>query len=185
MGLQKDRTRINAKGGGNLYARQLVSGSTDTAFVNLGQLVSSGLDDSPAMVDSVNEGGELVMTQVGSRKAKWDAVLMQAGIDEINLLRQADGKFYEIYYAVPLKNGNTQEVVACPVIIVPKVTLAFAAATQRNIPVEIIFLMPKAAYTRNPTDYNNSTPNYYVMIENAVAKGAPVDQVGTVYTAVV
>lgn len=184
MAMQKDRTRFNVRGGGNLQLRQLVSGSVSTTWSSMGHMMSDKLNDAPSMQDFVNDAGDMLSVLVGAFKITWEGVLMQVGIDEINFIRNTGGLFFEMYYSVVLANGNTQEFNGI-VMLEPKVVLNFASNAKRDIPVMMTFIKAKAAYTRTPTDYNNPNIDYYLVLENAVAKGLPTDQVGTVYTATI
>lgn len=163
-----DRQRINAKGGGEFFIRELGPTPSNT-YLSLGYLDSSKLLDDPQMVGDPDEGGNQIAKISGGQDVKWQTTLKQSSIAEINLLRNAAGKFYEGYYAVTLENGNIQEISIPLLQIIPKLELAFAAATERKIPVEIQCLAPKAAYTRGVTTFNVVKNQPYIMIEGATA----------------
>lgn len=183
MALEKSRLRINVKGGGTLRIREL-SPTPSNTFLDVGYVTTDTLLDEPTMVDSIDEVGNFIDTKSGAQKVTWKTVLKQTSIDEINLLKNAVGKYYDLFYSVLLANGNTQEFRVWLGKIKPILTLEFAAATERKIEVEITALMPKATFTTTPTDYNVTAGNYYVVIENVVAKGVPTDTAASMATAI-
>jgi hypothetical protein len=183
MALQKSRTRINVKGGGTLKIRELSPSASDT-FLDVGYVTSDTLLDEHTMVDSVDDAGNFIDTKSGAQKVTWKAVLKQTSIDEINLLKNAVGKYYDLFYSVVLANGNTQEFRVWLGKIKPGLVLEFASATERKLELEITALMPKATFTATPTDYNVTAGAYYVVIDNAVAKGTPSDTAATMATAI-
>lgn len=168
MANQKDRKRINVKGGGLLYARELDPTPSNT-YVELGYLDSSELDDMISMVGDIDEAGILPNSVEGSQVAKFRTVLKQSSADEINFLRNATGKFLELYYRVLLANGYYQEVSIPLARVNPSVNLKFAAGTERKISVEFFCLAPKAAYTRGVTAFNVVKDQPYVLIDGASA----------------
>ena len=183
MALAKARTRINVKGGGTLKIRELSPTASDT-FLDVGYVTSDILLDEPSMVDSVDEAGQFIDTKSGAQKVTWKAILKQTSIDEINLLKNAVGKYYDLFYSVVLAGGNTQEFRVWLCKLKPLINLEFSAAKERTLEVEFTALMPKATFTATPTDYNVTAGAYYVVIENAVAKGTPTDTAATMATAI-
>jgi len=187
MALQKLRNRINVKGGGLLQLRQLKPTPSDT-FLDVGFLQSTGIEDTHDMILSKDERGFLVDYVSGGEEPVLKCVLKQSGIDEINLIKNAEGIYYEAYYKVKLASGSFQEVdiPLCKIKTGP--TLNFAAATERTIDLEIHMLTVVAttSITRNPTGYNmdpNVNP-FYVLVENANALGPPADTASAVATLV-
>jgi hypothetical protein len=183
MALQRDRSRINVKGGGLMKIRQIAPAASDS-FLDVGYIKDSELGDAFTMVDSINDAGKFIDTNAGAHKVVWKTTLMQSSIDEINLIRTAEGKYFDLYYSCPLANGNVQEFSAAIVKIKPGAVLAFKSATERNIAIEITFLSPGGAFTRTPTAFNVVSGVEYVLTEGASANGAPSDTASTLYTAV-
>ena len=183
MALQKDPTRFNVRGGPELWVRQLVSGSTSTTWTSLGYIKSLQLLLTPEMIDGVAADGNIFTSVRVSTKGEMRAVLQQTDAETFNWLMATDGKYWEFFYPVLMENGDTQEI-----NFFARVAEGIDASFQpgeRTLPLNATIIKPKAAYTRAPADYDNSTAKYIVMIQNAVAKGKPTDQVGTVYTAVI
>ena len=175
MSLQKDRRRINVKGGGILQVREIDPGSG--TFADIGFIKDSSFIDEYGMVESVDDKGDYIDTKPGSHKASWKTTLMQTSKEEIDLMTGAVGKYYELYYKAPLNNSQIQEVVAPVCRIKPGATLEFKAGTERNIAIEVSFLAPATALTRTPTAYNTVAWQPYIMTEGSVANGAPSDAV--------
>lgn len=183
MALEKSRLRLNVKGGGTLRIREL-SPTPSNTFLDVGYVTSDIILDEPTMVDSVDEMGNFIDTKSGAQKVTWKAVLKQTSIDEINLLKNAVGKYYDLFYSVLLSNGSTQEFRVWLCKLKPLLNLEFAAATERKLEVEFTALMPKGTFTATPTEYNVTAGAYYVVIENAVAKGVPTDAAASMATAI-
>lgn len=181
MALTKARTRINVKGGGLLKLREISPTQTD-AFVDAGYLGGTDLNDEHSMLEIVDEVGNLVDALSGARKAVLTTTLKQTTLDEINLIKNASGKYYDAYYYVKLANTYVQELTAIPCKIKPGPVLTFKSATERTIQVTIYFLAPKATATRAPTAYNVTVDEPYVLIENAAAQGAPTEATSTFAT---
>ena len=144
-------------------------------FAALGFLDSTNFDDAYTMVDSIDDAGEFIDTKPGARAPVWKTVLKQTTKDEIDLMKDAAGKYFEVYYKVQLNNANYQEFLAPVCRIKPGMALAFAAATERKIEIEIHFLWLKSALTRTPTAYNTTAGQYYILVEGASATGVPTD----------
>jgi hypothetical protein len=168
MALAKDRKRLNVKGGGALYVRELDPTPTNT-YSLLGYLGGSDVADEHQMVESLDETGVLADVSSGSKIFRLKSKLQQSSIDEMDLLRTAENKYFEALYVVPLKNGRYQELSIPLCRINPTINASFAAATERNIPIELIGLAPKAAYTRGITAFNVVANQSYVLVEGAAA----------------
>ncbi len=181
MALQKARTRINVKGGGLLKLREISPSQVD-AFVDAGYLGGSGLNDEHSMIEIVDEVGNLIDALSGSRIAKFTTTLKQSTLDEINLIKNANGKYYDMYYYVKLANTYIQELTAIPVKIKPGPVLSYKSATERTIEVTVYMLAPKATATRAPVVYNVTADEPYVLIENAAAQNAPTEATSTFAT---
>lgn len=175
MALQKDRRRVNVKGGGILQVREIDPGTG--TFADLGFISDDVFTDEHTMVESIDSKGDYIDTKSGARKVQWTSTLMQTSKEEIDLMRNAEGKYYELYYKVVLNNANIQEFVIPIARITPGAVLEFKSATQRTIKLTITALAPAAALTRTPTDYNTTIWTPYVLVENAVAVGVPTDAV--------
>jgi len=183
--MSKLRSKIGIKGGGILYIRELVNGSSSTTWTDLGYIKQTPISQEAAMLESTDETGAMITINVGNKSAKLTPTLMQAEKANIDIIRNAEGKYYEFYYIAPLGGGAFWQEWNGFGVIVPKFALTHAANTERGLPLELIVLKPKASYVRTPTDYNNTTGDYFVLIENATAKGAPTDTVDAAYDAMV
>lgn len=178
LALGRDRTRINVKGGGLLKLRETSPTQTDT-FSDAGYLGGTDLNDEHNMLEIIDEVGNLIDALSGGRKAMLKGILKQTSIDEINLLKNAVGKYYDAYYYVKLNNGRFQELTAIPCKIKPGPVLSFKSATERTIELTIYFLAPKASATRAPVAYNVTVDEPYVLIEGAAATGVPTEATTT------
>lgn len=179
MALGLDRRRINVKGGGTLFIREIDPTPT-AAFASVGFIKEDSFFDEHTMVESVDSAGRYIDTKSGSQHVRFETQLMQTSIDEINLLRNAflgsdAGRYYEIYYQVPLNNGDKQEFLFPVARITPNVNLQFRAATERTVNVVIHALAPKVALTRTPTAFNTAQWQPYVVVQGATAAGPPTD----------
>jgi len=169
MALGKSRTSINVKGGGDFWIRELSPTATNT-YSQLGYIASTDFIDEASMVGEPDEAGNLIDSKRGARKCTVSIVLKQTGIDEINLLKNAANKYYEGYYKVPVKNGTMVQEVSIPLMkITPKISLKFASATERQLPVDITMLAPKANFTRTRTAFNITENEPYIIVENTDA----------------
>lgn len=168
MALARDRKRINVKGGGKFYMRQIDPSPSNT-YLDPGYLAGTSVLDEPTMVDSVEEAGNFVDTKVGATKATVEITMEQSGIDELGLMQNADGKYYEGYYPVLLANGNSQEWSFPLMKLKPGFNLNFAAATKRQIKLPFTLLAPKAAYVRGVTAFNVVANGTYIVVEGANA----------------
>ena len=168
MSLQKDRNRMNAKGGGDLYIREIYPTPSNT-YLSIGYLDSTKLNDKHSMVGDPDEEGQVITKVDGGQDVTLDEILKQSSLDEINLIRNAGGKYYEAYYPCTLKNGNVQELSIPICQIIPDLSMEFKAATERKIPIQIQCLAPKAAYTRGVTAFNVIKNQPYIMVEGATA----------------
>ena len=188
MALGKQRIRTNVKGGGTLKLRILHPTPVDV-FTDVGYLGGTNLDDTRNMVQTMDERGLVIDYEEGSSEPVLKCVLHQSAADEINLVKDADGKYYEAYYVVKTAEGKFQELDIPIVKIKCGAILEFAAAKERTIDLEMHMLAVVtigATITRAPTGFNmDTTVNpYYVLVENAAAINAPSDAGATVKTAV-
>lgn len=181
MALAKSRLRLNVKGNGTVKIREIYPTQTD-AFSDVGYVDGSVLEDLYNMIESVDEHGDFIDSKPSGEMVKYKFNLKQSTIDEINLLRNADGKYYDLYILGVLANGNSIEISAIPVKIKPGFSLDMAGGKERGLPCEMSLLAPKATATRAPTDYNVTVNKPFVLIENAVAKGVPTEATGTFTT---
>lgn len=162
--------------------RELYPTPSDT-FLDVGWLGGTNLNDEHNMLEIIDEQGILLDWKSSGKVFNLTSKLKQSGIDEINLVRNADGKYYEMYYKVTTGEAKVQEINAF-VKIQPGAQIEFAAGTERTIPITIKGWAVKAALVRSPTVYNIAVYESYVYIENAAAQGVPIDTAATVATAV-
>lgn len=99
MGLQKDRTRQHVKGLGDLEVRQ-VEPTNAAAFDNVGYLDEAGTDviDDYVMEEIKDESGNLVNVLEQSHKVTLATNLSQTSLEEVNLIKGAEGKCFAIRY---------------------------------------------------------------------------------------
>ena len=188
MALARSSVRINVKGGGLLKVEELVSGGVVATMSDLGYLTKVDFSDTPGMVESMAADGIMVNAQRGSQKVMIKGVLKQSSADEINLLKNAAGKFYHAYYQVELSNPTKtfQEFYAPLCVIVPGPVLSFASDTERTIEITIIVLSPKGNVAVVPAGFNVTLPAVYSLVDTATtALGQVTTTNGDVYTATV
>lgn len=179
MALGLDRRRINVKGGGQLFVRE-IDPTPAASLSSVGFIDSDNFIDEHSIVESVDSKGDFIDAKSGARKVTIKSVLKQTSKDEIDLMTSlALGRYYEAYYVVQLNNGSYQEFVAPVCRIIPGVNLEFKSATERHIELTIQVLAPKAALTRTPSAYNSVAWQPYALTEGVSANGAPSDA-GTV-----
>ncbi|MBE3141477.1 MAG: hypothetical protein IMZ53_12955 [Thermoplasmata archaeon] len=178
MANQLDRGRFNVKGGGRVYLREIHPTPLETAvFLDLGVVGGGDLDDAHDMIPIYDGAGNLWDNQSGKQTAVITFELAQSGIDEINLIKDSAGKFFELYYPVLLSNGKYQELVAVLCKIDRNLKLAFKVG-HRTIPLKLYMCVPKtASITRAPTTYNVTLQAPFVLVESGstTATGAPTD----------
>lgn len=184
MALAKDRTRFSVKGFISIKVKQITSGGADTTMDFLGYSENTDFMVDHEMVDFRDEEGKLRHRLSSAETWRKTINLLQVGIDEINLLKSANGKFFHLYAIAQLINGNYQEIYMPLVTINPKIDLKFAPG-KRTLPVEVTALMPKGAVNVTPSAFNVPADAYGVIIENASAQGEITTATGTIYSAAV
>lgn len=95
--LGKNRLRSFVRGLGNMQVREREP-ANDPNFSNVGYLKNTTTTDEPTMVDIMPETGHMIDYKMQSRKTGGNTNLQQTGIDELNLIRQAEGKIYAVRY---------------------------------------------------------------------------------------
>jgi len=175
MPLGYDRRAINVKGGGTLQLRVIDPTAQQGAFASVGFIKNDILVDEHGIVESQDSKGDAIDAKSGSQKVKFTSVLMQSSKDEIDLMKDAKDRYYEMYYKAVNNDATIQEIVAAVCRIKPGIEIAFGAATERNISLEIHFLAPATVLTRTPAAYNTAQWVPYVLTEGAAANGAPTD----------
>lgn len=188
MALGKDRNRINVKGVEDFRLYELTSGGSATTMLSVGEVESVEITDESSMVESANSQGQQVNTQRGSQKVRLKVVLKQSSKEEIDLVRNAEGKYYHCYARAKLSNPTVyyQEWYFPLCKIKPAITLEFKSETERTITLEITVLMPKGAVNVTPSALNVSSGNYYSFAETATtAVGEVTTANGTVYSSTV
>ena len=179
----KDRRQINVKGGGKVYYREIDPTPSNT-FIDLGYIKESALNDIYNMIKSIDDAGHKIDNKEAGQEVTFTTKLMQTAKEQIDFQRLAAGKYFDIYIPILLNNGYTQEIRFPVARIVPGAKLEFKPV-ERTIDITIDALCPKAAFTATPTDYNVTENVPYIMIENAIAKGAPSDTASSLATAVI
>jgi hypothetical protein len=180
LALARSRIRQDVNGGGILKAREIYPTASDV-WLDLGYLGGTDLGDEHSVIKWIDEAGNVINAQSGQREAGIKSILQQSGIDEINLLKNARGKYYDVYYYKKnLETGTIQEISAAICKLKPGPVLSMKSNSQRTLALEIYFLAPKAAFTRTPAGFNVVADEPYVIAEQAsVALGAPTDTAAT------
>jgi hypothetical protein len=178
----RDRTRFNVKGGGMLKLRQISPAASNT-FLDVGYLGGTDFNDTKTNVTQKDEKGIVVNFNESEQEVILKSLLKQTGIDEIGLLKGSTGIYYEAYYSALLTNGNTQELNFPCCKVDASVKLGYKPG-DRMLDITIHALAVKAAFVRNPVGYNIAADQAYVLVENAVALGAPADTAAAVATGV-
>jgi hypothetical protein len=145
------------------------------AFASVGFIKDDSWIDEHTLVESQDSKGDAIDAKSGAQKSVWKSVLMQTSKDEIDLMKDAKDRYYEMYYKTVNNDATIQELVAPVCRIKPGVEIAFAAATERNIALEIHMLAPATALTRTPAAYNTVQWVPYAFTEGAAANGVPTD----------
>lgn len=185
LALQKDRNRFSNKGGGLLKLKEIASGGSFTSMDDIGYLGESGLNIDPKMLEIVDERGFMINSITSGEEWRFKTTILQVSIDEINLLKQAQNKYYHLYYkSAALPNGNIQEIYIPLVKIVNVLELSFKN-DKRNIQVEFLALMPKAALTVTPSGLSVAADSYGTILEGSSAVGEVTTSSGTIYTTIV
>lgn len=179
--MPRDRRRINVKGGGDLRVRE-ISPTASNTFLDVGYLSSTVITDEGTMVESPDEAGNYIDTKRGARKVTVVGTLKQSSKEEIDLLRNADGKYYDVYYRVLLANTNVQEFRVAPAKLKVGFVLNMASATERTLELTISGLAPKGAHTATPTAFNLLANDPLVIVEGATAVGPPTETAASVAT---
>lgn len=185
LALARDRTRINVKGGGLLKTEVIASGGSAVTMLDLGYLDESGLTIERNMTEFRDDKGNVINVISGGEDWKFDIVLQQSSIDEINLVKNSADEFRHFYYQNKLANGRFQEIYIPLAKIINALELKFKAPDKRLIKVTIQALMPKGAVTVTPAAFNVPADAYGVIIESATAQGEITTATGTIYTAAV
>jgi len=185
MALGKNRRRINVKAGGTLLLRELSPTPTD-AFSDAGYIESLVVNDEATMIDIPDAEGNMIEYLSGQRRVGLEITLSQSSKDEIDVIKDADGKYYDLFYAVPLVNlSETQQWSFCLVKFKPGPNLNFAGATKRTIKLEAVAVVPKAAFTRTPATFNIVANQPYITYQNATPAATPTDVAADMATAII
>lgn len=171
--MAKNRRLISVKGGGLLKVRELDPTPT-TSFTDLGYLGESKLSDTYNVVESKDDAGHFIDAKEAGEMVKFESSLLQTSKTEIDFMKNAADKYFEAYYQVKLNNGSYQEYLFPVCRITPGAEMEFKAG-ERRIKITVNALYLPSALTRTPTDYNSSAGDYYKLIENSAAVGAPTD----------
>ncbi len=189
MALGKSRVRMNAKAKGLLVKlEELTSGGALTTMQDLGYAEQVQIGDEHTMVDIQDATGDMINSLKGSRKCSIDITLLQSGKDELDLVANADGKFYHLYVQVQEDNPTVtfQEWYFPLVKIQPGYQQNFQAGNKRTVPIKIVALMPKGAVSVTPSGFNTAANVLFTMAETATtALGQVTTANGTIYTAAV
>lgn len=103
MSLQKAKERVRVQGGGTLELKELPAGS----WLDVGYLAQSEIVTTAEDIEIHDERGVLVTQQEGNVTVKFNSTLLQSGVDEIKLLRDAKLKEYQARYRVRMPNDSS------------------------------------------------------------------------------
>jgi hypothetical protein len=187
MANERNRSRFSVKGGGLLKSAVVASGGALTTMDDLGYLESTDFTVDRKMIEYTDESGSLVNVVSGGEDWRIKTVLMQVGIDEINLILSQGAAYRHFYYCAYLDMLAKYQEIYIPLgRIISPLNLSFKAGEKRNIPIEIVALMPKGAVTVTPAGLNVPAGAYGVIVETATtALGQVTTSTGTIYTAAV
>jgi len=144
MALQKLRTRIFVHGLGTLQVRE-VDPTPATSFSDVGYLKNFVLNDGSDMVDIVTDNGHMAEYLRQKQKVMVDANLFQLGEDEINLLKNADGKQYAMRYHGLAHNALFQYFAFDNIKLNPSLNMQFQPG-ERLIPLNSVAVFQDLAY---------------------------------------
>jgi hypothetical protein len=184
MALGKDRSRINVRGGGTLLMRELKPTATD-GFSDMGVVESIVLSDESGMIDIPDAEGNALEYLQGSRRVGIEITLAQTSKDEVDFVTNCGGKYYDVFYAVPMEDLTTQSISFCLVKFKPGNQLTFAGSTKRTCKLTGVALAPKAAFTRTPTAFNIVKNAPFVVYQNLTPGATPSDTASSVATAII
>lgn len=184
MALGKDRSRINVRGGGDLYIRELKPTATD-AFSQLGIIEKFEIVPDFGMMDIPDAEGNILDFLAGQKRFGINITLAQSSKDELDFIHNASGKYYDMLYNVPMEDGTTQQWSFCLVKFEPGSPLSFAGSTKRSPMLKGVALAPKAAFTRTPTTFNIVKNTPFVLYQNASPAATPSDTAATMATAII
>lgn len=183
--LGKNRDSMNVKGGGLLKSAVIASGGILATMDDLGYLAGTDLVIDAKEVEFDDERGFKINVLSGGEEWRIKSTLMQTSIDEYNLIKNGINEYRHFYYQVKLANGRYQEIYIPLGKIVSNVSLSFKPGEKRNLPIEIIALMPKGAVSVTPSGLNVAADSYGTVLEGASAVGQVTTSSGTIYSAAV
>jgi hypothetical protein len=181
MALGKSLPRINLQGGGDLRVRELYPTPTDNWSV-VGYIQGTNLADAHEVMEIVDETGEQIDEVPTGQSVTITTQLMQSTIDEMNLVKDAASKYYELYYHAELRIAKHFELRAIG-RIKPGLNISFAAKTIRTIQFEFSAVAVKGAVTGSPAALDMAAGDYYVITENTSAQNPPSTAAATVASA--
>lgn len=189
MALGKSRVRMNAKAKGLLFKiEELASGGSTITMSDVGYVESVRIGDDHGMVEIADATGDLINELSTKRTCRLEVVLLQTAKDELDVLANAESKFYHAYIQVQLDNPTVyyQEWYFPLVKVRAGYDLTFRSGEVRKVTLNIAVLMPKGAVDVTPNGFDVSAGTLFVMAETATtALGQVTTANGTVYTAAV
>lgn len=180
--MAKNRAKLNFRAGGEFRIREISPTPSDT-FISSGYLQSSKFSDKHETAEAIDDAGNYIDIDSIGEKAIFSAKLMQTSKTEIDLKRNASGKYYDLYYVLRTKEGKYQELSSRVCKIIPGFEMEMKPGL-RVIDIEVHMLAPRADFVSAPTDYNVTENVPYVLIESVAAKGEPTDTAANVATGV-
>lgn len=158
MAISRDRKRIIVRGLGLLEVLQ-VDPTPDTEFADVGYIKSTAFTDEQASEPIVDERGDLADVKVQSQTVTLESQMQQTTKDEVDLIRNADGKIYALRYSGSPQPDRGEYWCVEQARIVPMQSLTFQPG-ERNIPLKgySIFLSDEKGF---------AVPYYYM---NEMAK---------------
>jgi hypothetical protein len=139
------------------------------------------------MTEYVHEDGTIVNVISAGEDWRLKPVLYQVGIDEINLILAQGSAYRHFYYKAYMPGIDKFQEIYIPLArILSPLNLKFKAGERRNIPLEIVALMPKGAVSVTPAGLSVPADAYGVIVETATtALGQVTTATGIIYTAAV
>jgi hypothetical protein len=187
MSIARNRDRFAVKGGGLLKTAVIASGGALTSMDDMGYLQETDLVIDRKMLEYTHEDGTIVNVISGGEDWRLKPVLYQVGIDEINLIVAQGSSYRHFYYKAYMPGIDKFQELYIPLArIISPLNFKFKAGERRNIPLEIVALMPTGAVSVTPAGLNVPAGAYGVIVETATtALGEVTTATGTIYTAAV
>lgn len=150
----KDKGAIKKFGGGVIRIREVSDdgvtiSAVDTAYHDLGHIISHKFQDITPLEDIFDEAGNQVASDEGNRVVKITGILMQTDKETFDIAKDTRGNFYRVYVYNGIVNGKYQEDFCGICKITPMVDVDYPGARPT---FEISVLKNDAALTIGTTE---------------------------------